>query len=583
MVNIIKTLLENPQEFYSQGESFAKVTCSFRKPCSFFNCRMKNTLISIWNDVGRNAYSILLAIFVLWICIGVFPLICYETDSMEVILGCDIMYQRGWSLPPTFSYEYRMQPLVTIVVVALKHLMPFLSCEQIYCILAAVSSLAFLIGTIEFAHHVTRFDKSVILLAAVLLPEMYAIAMYPNSAIPAGACFIWALLLITKKKHRTAVVLLCIAPLFRVDVIVVYPVILPLFYYEGKTFRQSFLLSAIYGIIVVAVLIIGFWLLKANVLESIGGYERWNEEISTVQVLMAIFGFYSLSYFLLLPLGIYAKSTERKWKALFLVLLPIALLHFVYRSMGCASKHYLYIAPFVVIIGTWALSWIANHFRAKKVVKWTGVGIVLFFGIFSIRVIPMSKPWFEKSDRYSCGVLCPVGSIQNPSLKTFMGIGAGQVIHTLDEEMLVSGHLFYSWYIHSYKCTKERGREELKSAIATLPSFDMVSLDWGVRGLVGYMLLDANYSFTQNSDMGEDYNFTLKSGNKEINVWTISRQKKDTKEDYVKCIESIPDVTGGTNVYTMNDASKHQMFLDEYSKEGKCQKITSMLYKLNTK
>lgn len=96
-------------------------------------------------------FLILLVLFVAWMCLGIFPLQCYETDGNEIILGCDVMYRNGWSLPPVYSYEYRMQPLITILIVALKHLLPFLTCEQIYCVLTVVSSFVFLAGCITLS------------------------------------------------------------------------------------------------------------------------------------------------------------------------------------------------------------------------------------------------------------------------------------------------------------------------------------------------------------------------------------------------------------------------------------------------
>ena len=135
---------------------------------------MSNSQSTICQFVNKYTYPILLTLFVLWTCIGIFPLQSYETDGYEIILGCDVMYREGWSFPPIYSYEYRMQPLITILIVSLKHLMPFLTCEQIYSIMTVISSLIFLIGCIRFAEYVTGASKTKILIAAMLLPEMYA-------------------------------------------------------------------------------------------------------------------------------------------------------------------------------------------------------------------------------------------------------------------------------------------------------------------------------------------------------------------------------------------------------------------------
>ena len=105
---------------------------------------MNQVFTAAWTFVKKNPYSVLLTLFVLWMCIGIFPLRCYEFDGQEITLGCDVMYREGWSLPPVYSYEYRMQPLMTVLLVALKHVLPFFTCEQIYCFLSAVFSLVFL-------------------------------------------------------------------------------------------------------------------------------------------------------------------------------------------------------------------------------------------------------------------------------------------------------------------------------------------------------------------------------------------------------------------------------------------------------
>ena len=72
---------------------------------------------SFWKFVFRNGYPIVLVLFFIWICIGIFPLTCYESDSMHVIAGCNIMYNQGLTFSPVYSYLYEMQPLVTYTVV----------------------------------------------------------------------------------------------------------------------------------------------------------------------------------------------------------------------------------------------------------------------------------------------------------------------------------------------------------------------------------------------------------------------------------------------------------------------------------
>ena len=54
---------------------------------------MSNVSLFLDRLFSRNTYPVLLVLFILWMCIGIFPLRCYETDGQEIILGCDIMYR----------------------------------------------------------------------------------------------------------------------------------------------------------------------------------------------------------------------------------------------------------------------------------------------------------------------------------------------------------------------------------------------------------------------------------------------------------------------------------------------------------
>ena len=54
---------------------------------------MMKTMNKVLKFVKENPYAVLLTLFILWMCIGIFPLRCYETDGQEIILGCDVKGQ----------------------------------------------------------------------------------------------------------------------------------------------------------------------------------------------------------------------------------------------------------------------------------------------------------------------------------------------------------------------------------------------------------------------------------------------------------------------------------------------------------
>lgn len=472
-------------------------------------------------------YTVLFAIF-LWMMIGVFPLYCYENDSMRIIAGCEIMYNQGWQLPPVWSYEYRMQPLITITVVAFKYIFTILTCQQIYCLLSAFCSIVFLFGCQRFVKHLLpKANNYSILLAVLLLPETYAIAMYPNSAIFAAALFIWALDLLFQKKIVFSFLLLCIAPLFRVDIVVVYPCILPFFIYKGISLKSSILRSAFFAIGVVAVLALCFWLLKANPLDSVIKYRDWNARISRRQHIIALLAFYSLPYFILLPLGLIKLAKMRYFKLLALCIVPIFLEHYIFRKMGCAAKHYLYIAPFILLLGTVAIetikSW-ADRAHTIKIVAALGLTIY-FFGSF-VRVNHDDITSYNKLGP-SYPLLCLGGEYSYN-----IGLGAGQLMATQDEFIIETGQFFYPFYIRRLKEHKEKEvlmaynflKNKGNLSLLTLNGEDVVSLPI-------YFLADG-YKYTKVNIPGENY--ILQKSGKRILVRNIMTNSMETIDEVIK-------------------------------------------------
>ena len=438
---------------------------------------MRNSLSVVYDFVNKHTYLILLTLFVIWVLVGVFPLQCYETDGQVITFGCDITYREGWSLPPLYTYEYRQQPLITILMTALKHIMPFFATEQIYYVFSVLCSFIFLIGCIEFGRMIAQTSRTRLLIAAMLLPEMYAIAMYSNSAIPAAALMIWALIFTLKQKHWQSILLLCLATWFRIDIVTVYPVVLPLLYFSGKSFKQSFWQAVAYGVAIVVISLSGFWLMNAQVLGTVGLYEKWNNIVTPMQRFFAIFGYYSLVYFILLPLGIFAIVRSKRWKELFVVLLPIVVLHTVMAEFGNASKHFLYNAPFVIIAGTRALQWLEEVLSKRTVLKWVCITMTILLMTVSVRQQRKNVEWLQANPLNSIGIAAPLTSLEIGGREVSLALGAGPQIFTGDEYMLATGHFFYSWYVHSIKEVLKDWRIQQKAVLDTIPTSNILTFE----------------------------------------------------------------------------------------------------------
>lgn len=330
---------------------------------------------------------ILLLVYVAWMSFGVFPLVCYEGDSLHLIMGCSMMAAGAWEIPPLYSYAYDMQPLVTWTIVVLKKLVPVLACEQIYCLLSACASVIMMLGGMRLICRLSGVSRSLAFFAMFLFPETYACGMYANSAVIACAMMVWGCCFFLSGKCVRASLLFCVAPLFRIDVLTVYPSVLLLFLLSGDTWHRVWLKSCVLAVLVVSVVGLGCWFLGANPLEkTIGWYDEMNQTQQYAgDVPLAVYSFYTVVNIVLVPVGAWRLFRQRRFLLLSFILLPMVLLHIVQRNSGCASKHYLYLLPFAVMCSSVALDFLWRRFRRRALAGWIAVAAVALFMVVSVR------------------------------------------------------------------------------------------------------------------------------------------------------------------------------------------------------
>ena len=401
---------------------------------------------------NNQSYTLLFLAYIIWTLIGVFPLTCYESDSMHIIAGCDMMNQNGWTFPPIYSYQYDMQPLVTYLILGLTKIMPFMTCEEIYCLSSAIAAILLSATTIQLVHRLTNINKLLILLALFLLPESAAIAMYPNTAVFASLLFIGGLLfLINNRPLWISILFIGIAPLCRIDILIIYPVILFILWWKESNIKKSISQTFLLALSTLIIVSLGCLLLKANPIRSYFSYNSFNETLAySSLVIYAVLAFYTILSIVLIPWGVLILNKQKKYKLLAIAGTPIILLHFMFRYTGCATKHYLYLIPFVLILITPALYHI--YHKCTKHTKYIFNTCLFLFLLLSARVVLPQYEWIERPG--AAGKAGPLVTIlqenKTPSRFSF-GIGTGQLIPTADEYMLASGNFFYPFYIHFFK------------------------------------------------------------------------------------------------------------------------------------
>ena len=432
-------------------------------------------MIEYYNKNATVILRIVILIILTWMSFGYFPILNIEGDSAFFSAGCERLYANGFKLAPDYFYEWNMQPLVGVIVVGFKYLIPGLSCELIYNLLTIICSITYLFIASIFISKLSKLRWEYCFILLFLFPESYSIAYYSNTAIFASLVSLIGFLLLTKNPiNIISIFLLGIAPLLRVDILTIYPLILFLFWLNFS-FKKTIIYSTLYALSTLTISTIGFYILKANPLNTFKLYQSLNETnidiFNPVDFLKINASFYSLASILLIILGIIQLTKIKNFKLLLLLILPIITLYYIYGDFtGAATKHIQYLIPFTGLLVAFGIYEINNQsIRLKKILIIFISTLVVLQSFVGIRFSSKSKPWIQKtySQQFSRPTLLKLTHIQfNDISEIQIVIGAGQVIPTADELMLLSGHFFVPFYWHSIKSYELSERKLIEKIIS---------------------------------------------------------------------------------------------------------------------
>lgn len=472
--------------------------------------------------IKNDGYYILLIAFCIWMGVGIFPLISYESDAMHIIAGANLLCENGFSLPPIYCYRYDMQPLSVIMIAGIHKLIPMLTCEHWYCLLTTVAAYIVIFLSVRFVRKLTRCNNMIALLALFFFPESYAIAMYPNTSIFALAFFLYAMCLILEGKNVLPLVLMCVAPLMREEIIAVYPVIIFLFLWRKDSLKRSMLLSTLFAVIAVLVCLSIYWLLNAMPTGTMDTYQYIQPRL-VEKVKFTIYTFYTIVNFILIPIGLWVCIRKKQWLLLAIALLPMILVHYIYRYYAGATKHWLYLLPFVMVLAVYGWQVVVDACRRYRIM---GITIILLLAIYltvSVKINVADYPWYDNPESVAnCEPSITLKTYDVAGHKVKLGIGAGQLIPTTDEYMLLTGGIVYPFYIHNYKC---RVRDELQDAVEVLKEYDRFNLamfSWGDNWYLPNYLMTHGWK-TVSPSKGksvENLYYSFKKGAKSINAYS---------------------------------------------------------------
>ncbi len=547
----------------------------------YFALQTSKTTSTLSSD---KRYAVGLALLFLWMLWGIFPLFnSYEGDAQFIIVGASVLCNDGFQLPPVISYQYGMQPAIIWIIAALHKLIPFLTCSEIYCGLTALVALAAIPLRVEFVHRLTGFGRDIVLLAFFLLPETYAISTYPNTAIFADFLALVAFLLIIRGGSPFAyLTLLCIAPLFRIDIIIIYPVVFFLWMHAGEGLWKSMKRSIFAAIVVLAVMSLLYWLLKANPSRVLANAESNNQShlIMTV-VCISLFTFYNIVNLILIPIGIWIKAKQRDFLLLLVAIVPMILLHYIYRNNGGAAKHYLYLLSFIAILSSQALCFLGKIGRRHRWAGWTMLAILLLYYTLSIRFHVPDRPWRNSPTSFSqAGFHLPLFEENRTPYHMEIGIGAGLGVATSDELMLLSGGLFYTDYIHRIKNRDHQYLHKAKDYLGQSEDqkYGMLFVEWSDIPLYPSLLLDEGYHFR----WLDKESFELSDGNRRVTAYTMTTEHEcDLIVSQIKKALSKRRPDDGP-LYILTQADSYIYTLEKLSKQGLCHQVAHGLYLIHS-
>lgn len=527
-------------------------------------------------------YYWLLGMFFLWILVGVFPLYnTFEGDSLRIIAGSSIMYNEGWSVPPALSYQYGMQPAIIYMIVAVKHLLPFLSCNTIYCLLSVLAALIAIPLAVTLVHRLTGFGKTLVLAAFMLLPETYAITTYPSSSSFSYMLALWAFILIVKEAPLwKPLAIMCLATFFRIDIVIVYPVIFFLFLHQGKSVKKSIALSALAAIIVVAFIAIVYTLLQANPFKTLAAANTMNDNKELLdKVIMALYSYYNTVNLFLVPIGIACVLRMKKYRLLLVAIVPMLLIHYFYRLNGGAAKHYLYLLPFVAILTSHAIHMLISASKRHKWLGWTlATGLAIFL-LVSLRFDFPDMPWRNSEDSVSK---------KGPNFSLFtdtksprhweVGIGTSLGFFTEDELMIFSGHFFYPFYIHKVKSDQKAHICKVRDYLdQNAPKqYAVVAFTWEDISLYPSVLLEEGYLYR------ELKNRSYEMFNDKHQVELLAFESSNDLKKIVKVLNGIMNAQhlDGIPVYVITQRESFYHPLDILCAKNKCRKLMEGVYEV---
>lgn len=338
---------------------------------------------------------------------------------------------------------------------------------------------------------------------------------------------------------------------------------------SGYDWMKSGYITIGYGALLIIILWLVYPFLGGDISYTISEFSRWQNLVSLKRHMLAILGFYGIIVPLLLFPGLVILYRKKDYIVIALVVSVVIIVHMVNYRFGNASKHYALLFPFILIPVAVVIEKIKKT-STKRLSYFIGCLIFLIQAV-GIRLSPEKYELRSIQNKY-VPTVCYVYKNEYFSIV----FGGGQTANTCDELIMLSGNLFYPFYIHNIKEETLHRIQSIADALSKVRNNELIIIGWEqeqrMKLLQSLGLKCPQAIFIETNEI------------KNLDKIDQPDMVMEAKKDVVQYVDSKIDTKSGLFlVVTEASLYRFDYFFDHLCKFGEAEKINSSVYKLNVK
>jgi len=368
---------------------------------------------------------IVLGMAVLMIVPFIFSGTTGEADSMRMTLGIYRALDHGEHFS---GYNYEISYGYYLMIEMFK---PWIAASRSILIplMNQINAIFSILALIPFFLLVERlWSRNVAVVASIFLlfsPAWWNTSLYGHPVITSLCFFYLALLVLLEFKPERKVlnaacgtVLLGLSLSFRLDTVLLFPMVLGILWAKDRSFKSSLVTFLIICVSAVLLTKAGFWLVSGKAVLGAGGgdssiFERllkWHNLERLMGnlvngITIAVFAFGPV-FVAILSLGLVLALKNREWFNLFFIYMVVVITVFFWLPNPSPARHFVMICPLVALGGAICAQTVLERFLGRRNLPVLGLAVLI--GALSIlqgeAMFPLAQahyPWKSGAQNHS--------------------------------------------------------------------------------------------------------------------------------------------------------------------------------------